>query len=98
MLQKTFGTLAKKNPIITKAEVVSLLRNNPDVLSKMAKHHDLPMNSDTLITKLTDVVRNLKRSVVFVVIVCITVFLQPLWLIILFYSLYNCEYHVQPTC
>ena len=68
-----------------------------DSLFKMAKHHNLPKNSDKLITKPTDLVRNLKRTVVFVVIVCITVFLQPLWLILLFYSFYNCENRVQPT-
>ena len=59
MLRKTFGTLAKQT-IITRAEVVSLLRKNLNVLSKMTKHHNLPMKSGKLITKLTDVVRHLK--------------------------------------
>ena len=53
MFRKTFGTLAKK-PIITKAEVSSLLIKNLDVLDKIAKHHDLPMKGGKLITKLTE--------------------------------------------
>ena len=48
MLRKTFGTLAKK-PIITEAEVSSLLIKKRDVLAKIAKHHDLPMKSGKLI-------------------------------------------------
>ena len=59
MLRKTFGPLAKK-PIITRSEVASLLAKNRYVLAKMAKHHDMPMKIGKLITKLTDVVRNLK--------------------------------------
>ena len=59
MLRKTYGTLAKK-PIITTAEVASLIMKNRDVLAKMSKHHDMPIKSGKFITKLTDVVRNLK--------------------------------------
>ena len=59
MLKKTFGPLAKK-AIITRAEVASVLAKHPDVLAQMAKHHAMPIKSGKLITKLTDVVRNLK--------------------------------------
>ena len=59
MLKKTFERLTKKL-IITRAEVASVLAKHPDVLAQMAKHHDMPMKSGKLITKLTDVVRNLK--------------------------------------